>query len=113
MDFINKQVTHCVFGGGRIVALENGYLTVLFSGEKEQKKFRYPEVFERFLQMADKEAADCVECDLQDYKKKIQAQRTAAIEMARKKEERRMAQQILSVKSKRTRNSKGAVSKRS
>lgn len=60
---IGRKVTHLVFGCGTITELSSAYLTVNF-GDSE-KKFVYPDAFEKFLTSADPELMAQVTTDLQ------------------------------------------------
>lgn len=60
---IGRKVTHKVFGCGTITELSSAYLTVNF-GDSE-KKFVYPDAFEKFLTSADPELMAQVTTDLQ------------------------------------------------
>lgn len=54
---------HKVFGIGQIVEFENNYVTVLFNGWKEEKKFIYPSAFGSFLELEDKSFLKQIEED--------------------------------------------------
>lgn len=59
MDLINKQVMHKSFGKGSIVECTGSYMEVRFlSGNK---RFLYPDAFEKYLTMVDKRAADSID----------------------------------------------------
>ena len=48
---VNLEVLHKAFGKGTIVAVNGKYITVKF--DSTQKIFVYPDIFERFLTLAD------------------------------------------------------------
>lgn len=54
MDFSDEVVIHKVFGKGKIIKLENNYITVLFDKSKEEKNFVYPTAFGAFLEIENK-----------------------------------------------------------
>lgn len=60
---IGSRVFHTVFGGGVITGKTGTLLTVDFGGD--EKKFVYPDVFERYLESADQELMSQVNSDLQ------------------------------------------------
>ena len=51
MSFENLEVLHKAFGKGTVVASNGQYITVKF--EAVQKVFVYPDIFEKFLTLAD------------------------------------------------------------
>lgn len=51
MSFENLEVLHKAFGKGTVVASDGHYITVKF--ENTQKVFVYPDIFEKFLTLAD------------------------------------------------------------
>lgn len=62
MNLINQTVMHKAFGEGKIISIENGYITVIFP--QGEKKFMYPSVFNQFLTMKDAACADFVESEI-------------------------------------------------
>lgn len=56
MNFINKQVTHRLFGKGKVVGLSDSWIEVHFANGT--KRFEFPDAFGTFLKLADKEAAE-------------------------------------------------------
>ena len=60
---IGSRVFHDVFGGGVIVSRDGMQITVDFGGD--EKKFVYPDAFEKFLESADQELMVQVNRDLQ------------------------------------------------
>ena len=60
---VGQKVTHKVFGCGTIIELSNAYLTVNF-GDSE-KKFVYPDAFEKYLTSTDPELMEQIDKDIQ------------------------------------------------
>ena len=59
MDLTNKQVLHKSFGKGSIVECTESHMVIHFpSGNK---KFVYPDAFEKYLTIVDKRAADSID----------------------------------------------------
>lgn len=58
----NLQVRHKAFGEGVIIENKGNYITVKFSSV--QKTFVYPDIFERFLTLADGTVSDEILSDL-------------------------------------------------
>ena len=58
MDLVNKQVTHKIFGKGRVVEYNDLYIQIDFpSGNK---KFVFPDAFGTYLTLIDQRAANFV-----------------------------------------------------
>ncbi|WP_156289385.1 malate synthase [Oceanobacillus salinisoli] len=73
MNLINKKVTHEQFGVGSIVKYNDSFIEIHFTSEN--KKFVFPDVFEKHLELHDQSAAHSLEEMIQKK------------EMERKKEE--------------------------
>lgn len=72
MSLENLEVLHKSFGKGIVVASNGQYITVKF--EATQKTFVYPDIFEKFLTLADGTVSDEIKDDLRaskDAKQKI------------------------------------------
>lgn len=69
----NIQVKHSVFGDGVVTATNGKYFTVKFS--VAEKVFVYPDVFERFLTLADGTISDAIREDIEA--EKVQRARVA------------------------------------
>lgn len=67
MNFDNLQVKHRSFGDGTIIDKQGNYLTVKFADT--QKIFVYPDIFEKFLTLADGTVSDEIKSDLLTSKK--------------------------------------------
>ena len=52
---INQKVKHTKFGIGEIIDLKSDKITILFEETKEEKTFKYPEAFEKFLEAKNNE----------------------------------------------------------
>lgn len=59
MNLINKKVTHNRFGLGSIVEHNESSIEIHF--ESENKKFVFPDVFEKHLKLHDKNIANSLE----------------------------------------------------
>jgi hypothetical protein len=62
----NLEVLHKAFGKGVIVATNGKYITVKF--ETASKTFVYPDIFEKFLTLADGSVSDEIIADLNSTK---------------------------------------------
>ena len=62
MLLTNLEVMHKAFGKGTVVAINGKYFTVKF--ESAQKIFVYPDIFEKFLTLADGSVSDEIKADL-------------------------------------------------
>ena len=58
----NLEVLHRSFGKGKIVSVNGKYITVKF--DDVQKIFVYPDIFEKFLTLADGSISSEIEADL-------------------------------------------------
>lgn len=58
----NLHVRHKAFGEGIVIENDGKYITVQFSSVK--KKFVYPDIFEKFLTLADGTVSDDIMSDL-------------------------------------------------
>ena len=58
----NIQVKHSAFGEGTVISTNGQYFTVQFSAAK--KTFVYPDVFEKYLTLADGSVSDDIKTDL-------------------------------------------------
>lgn len=83
MLLINLEVLHKSFGKGTVISVNGKYFTVKF--ESVQKTFVYPDIFEKFLTLADGSVSEEIKADLDASK--AQKQR----ELDKKNEENRRA----------------------
>jgi hypothetical protein len=58
MDLVNKQVMHRIFGKGSVVKYDDSYIKIDFSSGN--KKFVFPDAFEKYLTFTDQRAANLV-----------------------------------------------------
>ena len=79
----NLEVLHKSFGKGTVASVNGRYFTVKFA--TAQKTFVYPDIFEKFLTLADGSISDEILADLADSKALKQK------ELDRKNEENRQA----------------------
>ncbi len=80
---LNLEVLHKAFGKGTVVSVNGKYFTVQFGSV--QKTFVYPDIFEKFLTLADGEVSEEIVADLNATKAQKQ------IELDKKNEENRRA----------------------
>ena len=66
----NIEVRHKAFGNGVVVAASGQYITVKF--ESTQKIFVYPDIFEKFLTLADGSVNDEILADISSSKARKQ-----------------------------------------
>ncbi len=83
MLLINLEVLHKSFGKGSVVSVNGKYFTVKF--DTVQKTFVYPDIFEKFLTLADGSVSDEIVADLEASKAQKQK------ELDKKNEENRRA----------------------
>lgn len=62
----NLEVLHKAFGKGTVVAVNGKYFTVKF--ESVQKTFVYPDIFEKFLTLADGSVSPEISADIESAK---------------------------------------------
>ena len=62
----NLEVLHKAFGKGTVVSVNGKYFTVKF--ESVQKTFVYPDIFEKFLTLADGSVSPEISADLESLK---------------------------------------------
>lgn len=73
MNIENLEVKHKAFGAGVVVSVQGKYMTVRF--DSTEKVFVYPDIFEKFLTLADGTVSDEIIADLNrsnEVKKQIQ-----------------------------------------
>ncbi len=73
MNFENLEVKHKAFGNGVVVSTQGKYITVKF--DSATKVFVYPDIFEKFLTLADGTVSDEIIKDIESsnqIKKQIQ-----------------------------------------
>ncbi len=80
MNIENTAVRHIAFGNGIVTAFDGKYITVKFNESGVEKRFVYPDAFEKFLTLADGTVSDEIMSDLSvanDKKAKILAEKNA------------------------------------
>ena len=75
MDLMNKKAIHPVFGEGTVTSMEGSHISVLFDEKTGEKKFSYPVVFQKHLEMADSEAQNFVSGQLREMLDAIETER--------------------------------------
>lgn len=78
MNLINKKVTHKLFGEGNIVKLNEVSIEINFASEN--KKFIYPDVFEKHLELHDSGDAKLIEQMIQLKEKQLKEKELKAEE---------------------------------
>lgn len=66
MLLVNTEVLHKAFGKGIVVSTNGQYFTVKF--ESTQKVFVYPDIFEKFLTLADGSVSEDILSDISSSK---------------------------------------------
>lgn len=66
MDFENLKVLHSAFGEGTVISGNGQYITVQFATVK--KIFVYPDIFEKFLTLADGTVSEDIKEDIKSAK---------------------------------------------
>ena len=75
MDLTNKQVLHKSFGKGKIVDFNDSYMLINF--KSGNRKFVYPDAFDGYLKLVEKEAANSVDkiLQIQEKERKIEEEK--------------------------------------
>ncbi|MDD2300538.1 MAG: hypothetical protein PHU69_13005 [Fermentimonas sp.] len=84
MDLTNELVEHPVFGTGKVISQDDRRITIQFSEETGEKRFIYPDAFEKYLKMCNPAAAQKVLEDLRAKTERIQEQQRKEEEAAQK-----------------------------
>ena len=71
MILVDMAVRHKAFGEGLVIAQNGSYITVRFGAA--DKTFVYPDVFERFLTLADGSVSDEIKSEVEASKRAKQA----------------------------------------
>ncbi|NMA54310.1 MAG: malate synthase [Firmicutes bacterium] len=88
MDLLNMQVTHKVFGTGKIIAYDDSYIQINFpSGIK---RFVMPDAFGSFLTLVDEQAAQFVAKLVQQGKKEYEEEQRRRQQLKEKQKKKRM-----------------------
>jgi len=75
MSLINEQVSHSVFGIGRVISLDDSIMAIQFSEKTVLNKFVYPDAFEKHLTMCNPAVAENVLADLRFKIEQIEAEK--------------------------------------
>lgn len=102
MNLKNIRVNHKAFGQGIIIEKEESYITVKFYDGK--KRFRYPDVFERYLTTPDNNIENMIKKDIAYFRKTEEEKNKELKKKLAKKEEER--QNLLNLKQENKRNIK-------
>lgn len=78
MQLMGQSVKHKVFGKGVVTEQENHVVTVTFS--QGEKRFLYPDAFEKFLTLSDETAAERIDTVLQKREEEQKAELQALLE---------------------------------
>lgn len=84
VDLINELVEHPVLGTGRVISQDNRRITIQFCEEADEKRFIYPDAFEKYLNMSNPAASQKVLADLTAKRKQIEEQQQKEEESDRK-----------------------------
>jgi hypothetical protein len=86
MNILHENVEHTLFGTGKIIAQSDSTVTVCFSSRSDEKKFLYPQAFDRYLTLLNPERLPELEAELSvlrarsmEEHKKIEAARQAEL----------------------------------
>ena len=78
MSFNGEVVFHKSFGIGKILELDNSYVTIIFDNNLE-RKFSYPDAFGKYLTCKNRELLNQVRQDKYALLEKLEADRVAKI----------------------------------
>lgn len=87
---VNQKVTHKVFGKGTVLFQDDSYVIIDFSGQ--EKKFPFPDAFERFIQLEDSVMQESVIQLLQAKKEEEEKKQREEAETRRLMEGRRVVE---------------------
>lgn len=93
MTLINQKVTHKTFGKGNVINYDDSYIKIGF--ESGTKKFVFPDAFEKYITLTDREMANLMNKKLEALNKERKKQ---ALILERQKIIERKKQQILEQK---------------
>lgn len=82
MDLTNEPVEHPVFGTGRVINQDDHRIIIQFSEKIGVKRFLYPDVFEKYLNMCNPAASQKVRADLTAKRAQIEEQQLKEEETA-------------------------------
>jgi hypothetical protein len=82
VDLANELVEHPVFGTGRVISHNDRMITIQFSEKTGVKRFLYPDVFEKYINMCNPAASQKVLADLTAKRAQIEEQQLKEEETA-------------------------------
>lgn len=101
MNLVNKQVEHKSFGKGRIIKHSDSYIEVQFS--LGNKKFVFPDVFNKYLMLNDKRASDIIDVLLREKGREAEAEaKLKKVKALERREQRKILRQEKLVKNKKS-----------
>ncbi|MBY9081341.1 hypothetical protein KIH86_19900 [Paenibacillus sp. HN-1] len=101
MQLTGQEVTHIVYGTGRIVKQEEGRIEVLFTSSSENKTFVYPDAFERYLSMNDPFSQQRVLTDIEQVKQEREERQRLEQQRAQEEAEKKKNESARKAPSKR------------
>lgn len=60
----NEKVKHNKFGYGEVIDIRHNKVTIFFSESKESKTFKYPDIFENFMEAQDDDFKEKIFSDI-------------------------------------------------
>jgi hypothetical protein len=75
MNIVNEQITHILYGNGKIINQEGNILSVQFADEHGIKSFIYPDAFEKFLKLSNSDIEILVQKDLNDKQAQVEEEK--------------------------------------
>lgn len=81
LEFLGEIVTHKIFGKGKIIGLTEGYVTILFEDDVNERKFVYPFAFGEFLISDNKGFKKVINKDKRALERQIAEQERIAEEL--------------------------------
>lgn len=96
MNLVNKEVTHKRFGKGSIVKHNESFIEIHFA--TENKKFLFPDAFEKHLKLQDQSVANSLEKVIQEKvleRKKVEQEKEEEKKLLRKEQQLRQEHEKL------------------
>ena len=87
LNLLHETVNHLAFGNGEIVAQSDSIVTVCFEANSTEKKFLYPQAFDRYLTLLNPDLLPRMESELSVF-------RIQAMNAQKRTEEARYAERI-------------------
>jgi hypothetical protein len=112
MNIVTEQITHLLYGDGKIISQEKNILSIQFSEQYGIKKFLYPDAFEKYLKLFNSDIEMSVLKDLNDKQGEIKAEKLQKQKEYEEEAERKALAKIkLSSPKKKKASSKSTVPK--